>query len=78
MKLTGRTRSTFLLFLLLGWLIGSLAWEVLERILSRAGMSLSLGIGPIGFDLRVLAFSLMVNPGSVLGTAGGALLFMFF
>ena len=32
MKLNSRNRSTFLLFLGLGFLIGSLAWEVFERV----------------------------------------------
>ena len=57
MKLSGRTRSTFVLFLLLGVLIGSLAWELLERILARFGLELGLSLGPVGFDLAVLAFS---------------------
>jgi hypothetical protein len=75
MKLSGRTRSTFVLFLLLGVLIGSLAWELLERILARFGLELGLSLGPVGFDLEVLVFSLVVNPGSLLGAMGGALLF---
>ncbi len=75
MKLSGRTRSTFVLFLLLGVLIGSLAWELLERILARSGLELGLSLGPVGFDLEVLAFSLVVNPGTVLGALGGAVLF---
>jgi hypothetical protein len=75
MKLSGRTRSTFVLFLLLGVLIGSLAWELLERILARFSLELGLSLGPVGFDLAVLAFSLVINPGSVLGALGGALLF---
>jgi hypothetical protein len=75
MRLSGRTRSTFVLFLLLGVLIGSLAWEVLERILSRFGVELGMSLGPVGFDLAVLAVSLVLNPGSLLGALGGVLLF---
>jgi hypothetical protein len=75
MKLTGRTRSTFVLFLVLGVLIGSLAWEVLDRVLSRFGVDLGLSLGPIGFDLSVLAVSLVLNPGTILGALGGVLLF---
>lgn len=75
MKLTSRNRSTFVLFMLLGLLIGSLAWEVFERILSRFGVGLSLGVGPVGFDISVLVLSLVINPGSLLGALGGALLF---
>lgn len=77
MKLNGRTRSTFVLLLALGVLIGSLAWEVLERILARFGVQPGLSLGPIGFDLDVLAFSLVLNPGTILGALGGLLLFHF-
>jgi len=60
-----------------GVLIGSLAWEVLERILARFGVQPGLSLGPIGFDLDVLAFSLVLNPGTILGALGGLLLFHF-
>jgi hypothetical protein len=75
MKLTGRNRSTFLTFLGVGLLVGSLAWELLERILAAFGPELQLGVGPVGFDLSVLAVSLVVNPGTLLGALGGVLLF---
>ena len=75
MKLTGRNRSTFLTFLSVGLLVGSLAWELLERILAAFGSELQLGVGPVGFDLSVLAVSLVVNPGTLLGALGGVLLF---
>jgi len=75
MKLTGRNRSTFLWLLVAGLLVGGLAWELLERILSAAGLDLRLGVGPVGFDLSVLAVSLVVNPGTLLGALGGILLF---
>ncbi|MBN1835962.1 MAG: hypothetical protein JW820_08925 [Spirochaetales bacterium] len=75
MKLSNRNRSTFLLFLGLGFLIGSLAWEVLERVLGLFGVGLSLSAGPIGLDLSVLKVSLEVNPGTVLGVIGGVVLF---
>jgi hypothetical protein len=76
MKLTGRNRSTFLLFLVAGLLVGALAWELLERVLSNLGYDLHLGIGPVGFDLSVLAVSLVVNPGTLLGLLGGVVLFL--
>lgn len=75
MKLTARNRATFVWFLVAGLLAGSLAWELLERILSQVGLPLRLGVGPVGFDLSVLAVSLTVNPGTVLGAVGGAVLF---
>jgi len=76
MKLTGRNRPTFLLFLSAGLLVGALAWELLERILSGFGYDLRLGVGPVGFDLSVLAVSLVVNPGTLLGALGGIMLFL--
>ena len=75
MKLTSKTIGPFVLFLLMGLFIGSVAWEIIERLLAVAGLSLSLSIGPIGFDLRVIAVWLRINPGSLLGAAGGILLF---
>jgi hypothetical protein len=75
MKLTGRSRSTFLSFLFAGLLAGGLAWELLERILSAFGYDLRLGVGPVGFDLSVLAVSLVVNPGTLLGAVVGIVLF---
>ena len=75
MKLTGRNRSTFLSFLGAGLLVGGLAWELLERVLAAFGLDLRLGVGPVGFDLSVLAVSLVVNPGTLLGALGGIVLF---
>ena len=75
MKLTGRNRPTFFLFLLAGLLVGVLAWELAERVLSQFGIPLELGIGPVGFDLEVLAVSLTVNPGTFLGALLGLVLF---
>ncbi len=75
MKLTGRNRGTFLLFLGVGLLVGSLAWELLERVLAAFGSEIHLGAGPVGFDLSVLAVSLVVNPGTLLGALGGLVLF---
>jgi hypothetical protein len=75
MKLNSRNRSTFLLFLGLGFLIGSLGWEVLERILGFLGFELSLGVGPVSVDLSALKVAVEVNPGTILGTLGAVLLF---
>ena len=65
--------ATFLI--ILGLLLGTLGWELLERILSYGGIDLHLAVGPVGFDIRVLAVELMINPGSFLGAAGGYLVF---
>ena len=75
MKLNSRNRSTFLLIAVLGFVVGSLAWAVFERVLATAGIDLSLEIGPVGFDLAVLSAHVVVNPGSILGVVGGILLF---
>jgi hypothetical protein len=75
MKLSSRNRSTFIIFLGLGFLIGSLAWEVLERILSYMDIELALGIGPVGFDLSVFKLFVEVNPGTFVGVLGGIILF---
>jgi hypothetical protein len=75
MKLNSRNRSTFLWFLGLGFLIGSLGWEILERVLGFLGVEMSLGVGPVGVDLSALKVSVEVNPGTILGTIGAVLLF---
>jgi hypothetical protein len=75
MKLNSRNRSTFLIFLGLGFLIGTLGWEVLERIVQRMGFELALGVGPVGFDLSVLSIFIKINPGTFIGFLGGIFLF---
>jgi len=75
MKLSSKNRPTLLSFLGLGFLIGTLAWEVLERILLRIGIELALGFGPVGFDLSVLSVFIKINPGTFIGILGGIFLF---
>ena len=75
MKLTSRNRSTFLAFLGLGFLVGTLGWEVLERIVLQMGFQLELGVGPVGFDLSVLSVFIKINPGTFIGVLGGIFLF---
>jgi hypothetical protein len=75
MKLSSRNRSTFLAFLGLGSLVGTLGWEVLERIVQQMGLELALGIGPVGFDLSVLSVFIKINPGTFIGVLGGIFLF---
>ncbi len=76
MKLSTKTLSSLILLALLGAVVGGLAWEVVERILLRAGVELALSVGPIGFDLHVISFSFLVNPGTIIGLIGGVLIFM--
>ena len=67
MKLSNRTASTFFALLLLGTLIGTFSWEILERLLAIASVPLDLRVGPLGFDTGVLSVRLMLNPGSFVG-----------
>lgn len=75
MKLTSKTRGTLFLFLFLSLMAGTLAWEVVERVIAAAGSNLSLSVGPYGFDLGVFALWIRVNPGSIAGILTGYLLF---
>jgi hypothetical protein len=60
------------LIVVLGAIAGSLAWEVLERVLRPP---VSLASGPLQvFDLYVVALTIRVNPGSFLGAIAAALL----
>ncbi len=75
MKLTKKNRPTLVLIVFLGLLIGTLTWELLEQIIAFSGTALDLSIGPVGFDLEVIAVWIEINPGSFLGCVGGVLLF---
>jgi hypothetical protein len=75
MKLTKKNLSTLFLILFLGFLTGTFMWELLERILASAGIVLSIGLGPVGFDLHAVSFFVRVNPGSLVGLIGGAIVF---
>ena len=61
--------------LVLCLIVGTLAWEVLERILRMSGVPLDLTVGPIGFDIGILAVWLEANPGTLLGIVPAILLF---
>ena len=75
MKLTKKNCGPFALLFLLGLLTGTLAWEILERILSLADVVMDLNVGPIGIDFDVLALYVKVNPGSLVGAAAGSFVF---
>ena len=75
MKIGAKTLSSLLLLCALGMVAGGLAWAVLERVAGQLGLALDLSVGPVGFDLGVLAFSITVNPGTFLGLVAGVLLF---
>ena len=75
MKLTVKTLPVLGRLSVLSMLVGTLAWELVERVLALAGISLSLGVGPIGFDIRVVAVTLIANPGTIAGLVPAILLF---
>lgn len=74
MKLTAKTLPSLVLLCVLGMLVGGLAWEVLERVALRFGLEMDLSVGPVGFDLSVVALSVTVNPGTFLGLVAAVLL----
>ncbi len=71
MKITQKYIKYLYFFIILGIVIGSLFWEILERLISMGGINLDLSVGPVGFDISVLSVYLKINPGSFLGAAGG-------
>jgi hypothetical protein len=75
MKIGVKNLSSLLLLCALGMVAGGLAWAVLERAAGLLGLAIDLSVGPVGFDLGVLAFSITVNPGTFLGLVAGVLLF---
>jgi len=75
MKLTTRTLPSLALLCALCMLVGAVAWEVLERVALRLGLAVDLSLGPVGFDLDVVALKVTVNPGTFLGLAAAILLF---
>jgi hypothetical protein len=75
MKLTAKTLSSLAVLCVLCMLVGGLAWEVLERVALRFGLDVDLSIGPIGFDLSVVALHVTVNPGTYIGLVAAVLLF---
>ncbi len=62
------------MIILLGFLVGTLAWEIVERLVALTGRAMELSIGPIGFDVRAVSVWIRVNPGSFLGTVSALLL----
>jgi len=75
LKFTKNNQQVFFRLLLLSLLIGTLAWDLLERLIALTGFILDLAVGPVGFDIHVLAVSLYLNPGTLLGCLAGWILF---
>jgi hypothetical protein len=75
MKLNGKNLPTFMRLFFICIVVATIAWELVERLLALGGVSLDLSLGPIGFDIQVIAFSLQVNPGTLLGIIPAIILF---
>jgi hypothetical protein len=75
MKLNSKNLPTLTRLLLICVVVATIAWELLERLLALAGVILDLSLGPIGFDIQVIAVSLQVNPGTLLGIIPAIILF---
>ncbi len=71
MKITQKYLKYLYLFIILGIVIGSLCWEILERLIASTGINLDLSVGPVGFDISVLSVYLKINPGSFIGAVCG-------
>jgi hypothetical protein len=67
MKLSKNTLSSFLVFIFLGIIIGSISWELIDRLLLVFNIDIPLSLDRIGFDLNVIALYIKPNPGTVLG-----------
>lgn len=75
MKYTKRNRPILIKILLLSLLIGTFAWDLLERLLSYAEVPVHIAIGPVGFDLLVISCYVYLNPGTVCGIVAAIILF---
>ncbi len=78
MVINRKSLAAFFGLLLLGAIIGSLAWEIVERVVNVSGTPLSLSLSsPLSFDLHVVAMSFRPNIGTFLGAVAGIVLFFF-
>ena len=75
MKLSGKNLPVLFRLLLICVVVGTLAWEVIERLVALAGVALDLSVGPVGFDIEVLSIYIAVNPGTLLGIIPAIILF---
>ena len=77
MVLNKKNVPFFLLLFVLGMIIGSLGWEVIERLLAMLDISLSLTTKEsiTLFDLYILSISVRANAGTVIGSLAGTIVF---
>ena len=71
MKLLKKNLSIIIAFSIIGILIGSLSWEILERIINMISGNNNFTISiknPIQLlDIYILSISFRANPGSLIG-----------
>ena len=75
MKLAAKNIGVLLRLLALTAVIGTLVWELIERLLGLMDVALDLSVGPVGFDIEVISLYVMANPGTLLGIPVAILLF---
>lgn len=77
MKFNKKNLGSFFLILFSCILIGSLFWEIFERIIHNLGAEWSLTTEkPVQiFDVYVISLTVRANPGSVIGAVTGVLFF---
>ncbi|TVR89047.1 MAG: hypothetical protein EA428_11045 [Spirochaetaceae bacterium] len=76
MKATNKTnRAVLIKVLVLACLVGTLGWDLVERIVQVAELSMSLQAGPVGFDIGVIQLYVRMNPGTLLGIPAGFLVY---
>lgn len=71
MKFSRKNLRIFSLFLFLGAVIGTLAFDIIEKIITLFWANFSFSTGAIGFDISLISFYMKLNPGTLLGTAAG-------
>jgi hypothetical protein len=74
-KLNGKNLPVFIRLFFICVVVSTIAWELIERLLAIGGLALDLSLGPVGFDIQVIAFSLQVNPGTLIGIVPAIILF---
>lgn len=75
MKPTKKNRKHLIGMIILSAIIGTLVWILFEEILKIANITFSLQTGKIGFDFQMISFQINLNPGTLLGSTAGWVLF---
>ena len=74
-KLNGKNLPVLIRLLLLSMVVATIAWELIERLIALGGGSLDLSLGPVGFDIGVIALWIQANPGTLIGIVPAIILF---